>query len=189
MLEYSPFPTAPPRTTLASFQARGSLGPPAKVVIELPRMEFVMTRRAENERFTLDRCHLPPPRWHSSPPSPPDVLPRAHMMSFGMRGRAAGFAYTRSHSALQLRRVDARRRRSIIEDCLGLSLQRQATKLDLDGRFPSRALHTWRPTRLFPSGPGIGVRYGAAMTVILVRCFAARVFRRDPSSTRRSLSR
>ena len=25
MLEYSPFPTAPPRTTLASFQARGSL--------------------------------------------------------------------------------------------------------------------------------------------------------------------
>ena len=94
-----------------------------------------MTRRAENERFTLDRCHMPPPRWHSSPTSPPDVLQLAHMMHFGMLCRAAGFAHTRSHSALQLRIVDARRRRSIIEDGLVLSLQRQATKLDLDGPF------------------------------------------------------
>jgi hypothetical protein len=94
-----------------------------------------MTRRAENERFTLDRCHMPPPRWHSSPTSSPDVLQLAHMMHFGMLCRAAGFAHTRSHSALQLRIVDTRRWRSIIEDRLVLSLQRQATKLDLDGPF------------------------------------------------------
>ena len=57
------------------------------------------------------------------------------MMDFGVLCRAAGFAHTRSHSALQLRIVDVRRRRSIIEDCLVLSLQRQATELDLDWPF------------------------------------------------------
>jgi len=94
-----------------------------------------MTRRAENQRFALDRCHMPPPRRHSSPTSTPDVLQLAHMMDFGVLCRAAGFAHTRSHSALQLRIVDVRRRRSIIEDCLVLSLQRQATELDLDWPF------------------------------------------------------
>jgi hypothetical protein len=94
-----------------------------------------MTRRAENQCFASERCHMSPPRRHSSPTSPPDVLQLAHMMHFGTLCRAAGFAHTRSHSALQLRIVDVRRRRSIIEDCLILSLQRQATELDLDGPF------------------------------------------------------
>ena len=94
-----------------------------------------MTRRAENQRFALDRCHMPPPRRHSSPTSTPDVLQLVHMMDFGVLCRAAGFAHTRSHSALQLRIVDMRRRWSIIEDCLVLSLQRQATELDLDRPF------------------------------------------------------
>ena len=92
-----------------------------------------MTRRAENQRFALDRDHMSLPRRHSSPTATPDVLQLAHMMDFGVLCRAAGFAHTRTHSVLQLRIVDVRRRRSIIEDCLVLSLQRQATELDLDG--------------------------------------------------------
>jgi hypothetical protein len=54
------------------------------------------------------------------------------MMDFGVFWRAAGFTHPRSQSALQLRIVDVRRRRSIIEDCLVVSLQRQATELNLD---------------------------------------------------------
>lgn len=40
----SPFPTAPLRTALASFQARGSLVSRSIVVIELSGVQFVMTR-------------------------------------------------------------------------------------------------------------------------------------------------
>jgi hypothetical protein len=94
-----------------------------------------MTRRAENQRFALERYHMPPPRRHSSPASALDVLQLAHMMDFGVCCRAAGFTRTRSHSALQLRIVDVGLKRSIIEDCLVLSLQRQAPELDLDGPF------------------------------------------------------
>ena len=78
---------------------------------------------------------MPSPCRYSSPTSPPDVLQLAHMMDFGVLGRAAGFAHPCSHATLQLRIVDIRRRGAIIEDGLVLSLQRQATELDLDGPF------------------------------------------------------